>query len=253
MTKICGIYLITHIATGRKYVGQSIDIHKRWREHSRSKSGGILAHAISKYGWISFSAEIVQICSPDDLDNMEIHVIHQHNCISPNGFNLATGGGHSLHHAESIAKMSLSQTGVMHSEETKAKISKSCKARMTDEERMHLSETLKGRPRNPDAVAKTAAAHAGMKRSEATKAKMAAAKLGKKQTAEHIAARLATRKLSPPNPPRPFSQEHRANISKSGAGRVFAPEVIAKRVETWKKNQLLRQNVATPAAGDLLP
>lgn len=35
ITCLCGVYSITHRPTGRLYVGQSVDIFKRWREHMR--------------------------------------------------------------------------------------------------------------------------------------------------------------------------------------------------------------------------
>lgn len=244
MTKLCGIYLITHIESGRKYVGQSVNIEKRWREHSRSKIGTHLANAIAKHGWAAFSAEILELCECEMLDAMEVKHITHHNCLSPSGYNLATGGGHSMHSPESIAKMSESQKGVLHTPETKAKIAAASKARMTAEERLHLSITLKGRRRSDDAKAKTAKTHTGMKRSAEAKAKMAAAKLGTTQSPEHISARLESRRLNPPKKPLPFSPEHRANIAKAGMGRKFSIETIEKRKETRRKNQLLRQNAA---------
>jgi predicted GIY-YIG superfamily endonuclease len=32
-----GVYCITHRATGRKYVGQSVDIERRWYKHQHDK------------------------------------------------------------------------------------------------------------------------------------------------------------------------------------------------------------------------
>jgi len=60
---------------------------------------------------------------------------------------------------------------------------------LTEEHRLRISASLKGRKmspehvdkvnRNPDKIAKTAAAHRGMKRSDEAKSKMSAAKLGR--------------------------------------------------------------------------
>lgn len=36
MKRICGIYLIENLETHQKYVGQSIDIYSRWKEHMNS-------------------------------------------------------------------------------------------------------------------------------------------------------------------------------------------------------------------------
>lgn len=252
MTKLCGIYLITHIESGLKYVGQSIDIKKRWREHSRASALSRLGLAIKAHGWTAFTTEVIEHCEYEALDQAELRWISFHNCIHPLGLNLAIGGGHSLHHAESRAKMSASQKGVLHTPETKAKISLACKARMTDEEKANLSTKLKGRQRSADATEKTAAAHTGMKRSDEAKAKMAAAKIGTKQSAEHIARRLETRRINPPKKPAAFSSEHRAAIAKSCTGRKFSSETVEKRKATRKANQLLRDNASIATAGDLL-
>ena len=252
MTKLCGIYLLTHIATGRKYVGQSVDIQKRWREHSRCYSDARLGKSIKQYGWHAFNAEIVELCEFSRLNELELFHITLQDCVFPRGFNLAKGGGNSLHHPESIAKMSASQTGVMHTAETRQKIATACKERMTETEKARLSAILKGRERSPGATAKTAAAHIGMKRSTESKEKMRLAKLGKKQSAEHIASRLATRKEHPPKKPAPFREEHRARISASGKGRAVSQKTIEKRKATRAANKLLRNNTTIATTGDLL-
>ena len=33
--KICGIYKIENLVNGKVYIGQSVDIYKRWIEHKR--------------------------------------------------------------------------------------------------------------------------------------------------------------------------------------------------------------------------
>ena len=35
--KICGIYKITNLVNGKVYIGQSIDIKRRWRDHRNRK------------------------------------------------------------------------------------------------------------------------------------------------------------------------------------------------------------------------
>ena len=41
----CGIYLITHLASGRGYVGQIVDIESRFRDH---RAGSAKSHK----GWV---------------------------------------------------------------------------------------------------------------------------------------------------------------------------------------------------------
>ena len=89
----CGIYLITHRESGKRYVGQSIRIDHRQREHASGKTGaGILTHAIAKHGWSAFDFEVLQICVRDQLNEAEIHWIAALGTLHPNGYNLTTGG-----------------------------------------------------------------------------------------------------------------------------------------------------------------
>lgn len=64
---ICGIYLITNKNTGQMYVGQSINIQKRFREHRRAQDFGHsrIDNAINKYGAENFSFEIVMTIEND--------------------------------------------------------------------------------------------------------------------------------------------------------------------------------------------
>lgn len=44
----CGIYLINHKPSGRKYVGQSIDVARRFTDHKRGKEPTLISRAINK-------------------------------------------------------------------------------------------------------------------------------------------------------------------------------------------------------------
>lgn len=59
----CGIYSITNKINGKKYIGQSIDIHERWLSHKRKsswndQSAKILYKAFKKYGLENFEFKI---------------------------------------------------------------------------------------------------------------------------------------------------------------------------------------------------
>ena len=49
---VCGIYMIENKNTGQKYIGQSVDINRRYREHIRGSniSHSYIDDAIQKYG-----------------------------------------------------------------------------------------------------------------------------------------------------------------------------------------------------------
>lgn len=240
MTKICGIYLITHIATGRKYVGQSIDIHKRWTVHSRGKCKMRLGNAIALYGWSAFVAEIIEICDENSLNDSESKWVAFHDCVSPNGFNLTTGGGHFALSEESKQKMSIVRTGKVFSAETTKNMSEAQRNR-SEEWADKLNKKRFGRSLSKETRDKIGASSTGRKHSAEAKNKMSAARKG-------VVFSPETRsKLSVALQGRVFSEESRAKMSSSQAGKKLTPESIAKRTATRARNRLLR-NIAAVAA-----
>lgn len=65
--RISGIYKITHISSGKTYVGQSVDISNRWKQHAKRGAGADVLTAnklypeMIQYGLESFMFEIVEI------------------------------------------------------------------------------------------------------------------------------------------------------------------------------------------------
>lgn len=66
----CGIYKFTNLINGKIYIGQSVDIDRRLKEHKRRDEQRI-DKAIKKYGFENFNFEIIELCSPDKLDELE--------------------------------------------------------------------------------------------------------------------------------------------------------------------------------------
>ena len=58
--KICGIYCVTNKVNNKIYIGQSIDIERRWDQHKYGKGNLILRNAIKKYGLYNFTFEILE-------------------------------------------------------------------------------------------------------------------------------------------------------------------------------------------------
>lgn len=91
---LTGIYLVTHRASGKRYVGQSADIYKRWVEHRRGdRACRAFYNAVKKHGPDAFAFEIVELCAREELNDRECFYIWGFDCLSPNGYNLLTGGG----------------------------------------------------------------------------------------------------------------------------------------------------------------
>lgn len=75
-----GIYLITNLKNGKKYVGQSKRLMERWGEHYRSAqpnkykvkserdSNATIHKAMQKYGIANFTFQILEICLEQELD-----------------------------------------------------------------------------------------------------------------------------------------------------------------------------------------
>lgn len=94
------IYLVTHRASGRQYVGQTLlQIRERWEEHVRSSqeadpTGPHLRCAIKKHGPRAFTVkELDRTISFHDANRKERFWIKQLRTLAPHGFNVNRGGG----------------------------------------------------------------------------------------------------------------------------------------------------------------
>lgn len=97
-----GVYKITNIINGKSYIGQSINIHKRWKREI-DDSNNInsrcydypLMRAFRKYGVNNFKFEIIEECEKEELNQKEIYWIDYFNTFF-NGYNQTLGGDTSL-------------------------------------------------------------------------------------------------------------------------------------------------------------
>lgn len=100
-----GIYLITNKVNNKKYIGQSINIERRYKEHLRSGQPEKYAHkgkrdintpihkAMQKYGITNFSITILEECLPKELDEKEKYWISKYrSCEKTFGYNISEGG-----------------------------------------------------------------------------------------------------------------------------------------------------------------
>lgn len=84
----CGIYKITNLINQKCYIGQSIDILRRWRNHKTTSQNSLkeayeypLYRAFRKYGLENFSFEILEECTQAELDSKESFYIEKYNSI----------------------------------------------------------------------------------------------------------------------------------------------------------------------------
>ena len=93
--KICGIYKITNKVNDKVYIGQSVDIYKRWDAHintsndkNKKEYNYPLYSAFRKYGIENFDFEILEVCDKETLDDLEIKYIKEYNSctLDKNGY-----------------------------------------------------------------------------------------------------------------------------------------------------------------------
>ena len=192
MSRETGIYQIRHVASGRIYVGQTVDFGRRWAKHRLELNRGRhhnphLLAAWEMYGPDAFVFEPLIICRLNDLDLYEQCVLDG---FSPE-FNWA--------------KTASSRRGVPMSAETRAKI----------------GAALKGRKRPAEFCEKLRVANFGKVASPESKAKMRAAKVGRPLCPEH-AAKVAHNNRTRVRTPEEYE---------SRRGRKCDPAVVAKSAE----------------------
>lgn len=229
--KICGIYRIKHKESGKSYVGLSVDIHARWKQHrSFAKTGrkSAIYSAIAKYGVDAFEFEVLEECALDCLEHRERFWIAKLN-TTVSGYNLTFGGESNKEVSnETKQKMSLAHLGRKQSQETKEKRAAKIRGmKRTPEQNALKSQRMKGvgkgRKLSQEVIEKIGKPFLGRKHSEESKKKMSEAKSGKN-----------------------FSEEHKINLRESHLGYRFSEERKKKHSEAlrayWAKRKAESQN-----------
>ena len=80
--KTCGIYKITYQPTNQCYIGQSVDIKQRWRQHIKAgtckidtPTGNKLYEVMAAAPISDFTFEVLQKCNANELDEKEAYYI----------------------------------------------------------------------------------------------------------------------------------------------------------------------------------
>ena len=93
----CGIYKITNLTTEQCYIGQSRDIATRWKDHCKCGLGidapatNALYNAMQESGVWNFSFELLEECSPEQLNEKEKFWIEMYQS-KIFGYNTTKGG-----------------------------------------------------------------------------------------------------------------------------------------------------------------
>lgn len=98
------VYCLTHKLTGKKYIGMTSDIKRRWRSHGveYKHEGCLIGEIISRDGWDAFRHEVLcSHLSAEQASEKEKYYIALYNTRNPEkGFNVAEGG-----HGENIGTL----------------------------------------------------------------------------------------------------------------------------------------------------
>ena len=87
------IYKITHVASGKCYIGQTAgDLDIRIRSHFTGHGNVYLYYAVQKYGQDAFVHEVLEHVPIHELSKREMYYIAHFNSVKPHGYNLTTGG-----------------------------------------------------------------------------------------------------------------------------------------------------------------
>jgi group I intron endonuclease len=118
MDVVCGVYCIENLINHKKYIGQSIDIYRRWQDHKNELNGKrhrntYLQRSWEKYKEENFCFYILEQCNFELLDEVETYYIDLFNCNDNNyGYNIEPGGNANKKLAdETKAKISQSRIG----------------------------------------------------------------------------------------------------------------------------------------------
>jgi len=245
------IYVVENLINGKMYVGQTVDLDRRWSLHLSKSSNCLYLHrAIEKYGTENFEMVIIEtLDNQEESNEREKYWISELNTLSPVGYNLKAGGDMGgVPCEETRSRMSASaknrargfdedwresmrqaQLGRKHSVESKEKMRQSKLAdnnpnygkSPSEETRQKQRAALIGKERSPETVQKMRQSMIGKNKgkvqSEETKKKISAGLLVSNQ-------QRAESGLPHHNVGKIRSEEFRKKVRIALQGRVFSQE-----------------------------
>jgi group I intron endonuclease len=166
MNKIIGIYKITS-PSGKIYIGQSVDIKKRFYRYKRlecSKQSKLYCSLLS-YGFNAHTFDIIEECTMEMLNERERYWQDFYNVLSENGLNL-------------MLTKTTDKSGFL-SDSHRKKISENHQSKKEG-----YVNPMQGKKMSKESIEKTASKIRGRKLTDAHKNKISKGNKGKKRTDE---------------------------------------------------------------------
>jgi len=147
-----GIYKITN-PNGKIYIGQSIDIERRWYRHKHDyindNRNTHLYNSFKKYGLDEHTFEVIEECDETQLNKRERYYQEKYNSIEEGLNSIYTKTSHFSGRLSEKSKEKIRKTKrenpYVFTKEDRKKISEGLKGRVkTKEERKKISESKKG-------------------------------------------------------------------------------------------------------------
>jgi group I intron endonuclease len=116
------VYKITNLINGKSYIGQTIrKLEYRWAAHCSKHYNTYISKSIRKYGETSFTfEEIGGANNITELNYQEFILIHKHNTLYPNGYNMQEGGRNGKASMKTRLRMKRAQR-IIHSDPVKGR------------------------------------------------------------------------------------------------------------------------------------
>lgn len=150
--KYKGIYKIKNLLNGKVYIGQSIDIKRRFKDHKKEiKNNNVypLYHSIRKYGIENFEFNVIEhVSNNDELNIKEQFWVDYYKSFNRSyGYNIridCTNNYGVLHSEKTKQDISKKLRGIKRSDKTKEKMSLAKKGKIfTKESRAKMSNAQK--------------------------------------------------------------------------------------------------------------
>lgn len=248
--KVAGIYKLTSKINNKIYIGKSINLYNRLRQHCNCskrlvKGNSYIENVLKKHGWDSFTVEILETIEGFDKSQ------HNNILLERESHYIDLFDSTNIDIGYNLCRFSTDRTGFKCSDETKLKMSlasrgkpksseaveKMRKSKIGKPRKPHSKETIEkinqtkalnkalGKPRKPfseETRKKMSLAQRGKKMSEEAKLKISIGNKGKPKSKEHVEkCRIA-------NTGRKLSDEHKDNIRQGNLGKKMSDEAIEK-------------------------